>query len=53
MLENNDENVEKTESKVQEVVSKAPETESKDTLEKSNITTDAVEEIQKSIAVDA
>ena len=53
MLENNDENVEKTESKTQEVVSKAPEKESKDTLEKSNITTDVVEEIQSSIAVDA
>ena len=53
MLENNDENVEKTESKAQEVVSKALETESKDTLVKSNIITDAVEEIQNSIAVDA
>ena len=53
MLENNDENVEKTQSKAEEVVSKVPETESKDTSEKSNITTDAVEEIQKTIAVDA
>ena len=53
MLENNDKNVQKTESKAQEVVSKTPETEFKDTLEKSNTTTDAVEDVQNSIAVDA
>ena len=53
MLENNDENVEKTGSKAQEVVSKDLQKVSKDTLEKSNITTDAVEEVQKPIAVDA
>lgn len=53
MLENNDENVEKTDSKAQEVVSKDLQKASKDTLEKSNITTDAVEEVQKPIAVDA
>ena len=50
MLENNDENVEKTDSKAQEVVSKDLQKASKDTLEKSNITTDAVEEVQKPIA---
>ena len=50
MLENNDENVEKTGSKAQEVVSKDLQKVSKDTLEKSNITTDAVEEVQKPIA---
>ena len=50
MLENNDENVEKTDSKAQEVVSKDLQKVSKDTLEKSNITTDAVEEVQKPIA---
>ena len=53
MLENNDENVQKTGSKAQEVVSKDLQKASKDTLEKSNITTDAVEEVQKPIAVDA
>ena len=52
MLENNDENVEKTDSKAQEVVSKDLQKASKDTLEKSNITTDAVEEVQKPIAAD-
>ncbi|MDG1743009.1 MAG: DUF349 domain-containing protein [Polaribacter sp.] len=50
MLENNDENVQKTGSKAQEVVSKDLQKASKDTLEKSNITTDAVEEVQKPIA---
>ena len=53
MLENNDENVEKTDSKAQEVVSKDLQKASKDTLEKSNITTDAVEEVQKPIAAAA
>ena len=53
MLENNDENVQKTGSKAQEVVSTDLQKASKDTLEKSNITTDAVEEVQKPIAVDA
>ncbi|ARV13756.1 DUF349 domain-containing protein [Polaribacter sp. SA4-12] len=64
MLENNEENVDKTESKVEEVVNETSNVETEkvaDTVEvveeettvKTDDTVDAVEEIEKSIAVDA
>ena len=64
MLENNEENVDKTESKVEEVVNETSNVETEkvaDTVEvveeettvKTDDTADAVEEIEKSIAVDA
>jgi hypothetical protein len=53
MLENNEENVEKTEMKVAEVVNETLEVTEESTLEKTDDTADAVEEIEKSIAVDA
>ncbi|WP_343329541.1 DUF349 domain-containing protein [Polaribacter staleyi] len=53
MLENNEENVDKTEKKVTEVASETVKVEVKEVKEKVDDTTDAVEEIEKSIAVDA
>ncbi|PQJ73690.1 DUF349 domain-containing protein [Polaribacter butkevichii] len=53
MLENNEENVDKTEKKVTEVASEIVKVEVKEVKEKVDDTTDAVEEIEKSIAVDA
>ncbi|WP_158837224.1 DUF349 domain-containing protein [Polaribacter sp. L3A8] len=53
MLEKNEENVDKTEKKVVEVVSETLKVEAEEVVEKSDDTVDAVEEIENSIAVDA
>ena len=53
MLENNEENVEKTEKKVEEVITETSEVTIDDSVEKTDDTVEAVEEIEKSMAEDA
>ncbi|MEO9569593.1 MAG: DUF349 domain-containing protein [Polaribacter sp.] len=53
MLENNEENVEKTEKKVTETISETPKVVTKETTTEVDNTVDAVQEIEKSIAVEA
>lgn len=53
MLENHEENVDKTEKKVVEATNNTSKSTPKDTLKEVRNTEDAVEEIDKSIAVDA
>ncbi|QVY65836.1 DUF349 domain-containing protein [Polaribacter sp. Q13] len=53
MLENNDENVEKTEKKIVEVVNETSKVEVEEIIKDTDDTVVAVEEIEKSIAVDA
>lgn len=53
MLENNEENVDKTEKKVTEIASETLKVEVEQTVNELDNTVDAVEEIEKSIAVDA